>query len=219
VWTETDPDRCGLLPFVFEDGEFFRRYCEWALDVPMFFVHREGYIPGRSLTFRSFMEHGFEGHRATMDDWGLHLSTLFPESRIKQFMEVRGCDASSIEMIVALGALAAGFLYDDVAMADAEKLTASLSFAQRVEFAEAVAREGLKAKVPGQASRALDLARELLAIAKDGLSRRDPSEIPALAPLEEIAATGRTQADAMLDLWDRHKGAPEPIIEALRYRP
>ena len=125
IWLETDEDRCGLLPFVFEPSFCFRDYVEWALDVPMFFVVRDGaYRPVGGMTFRRFMAEGFEGETATMRDWEIHLSTLFPEVRLKRYIELRGADAGPMPMAVALGALWRGLLDDHDARAAAWELVA-----------------------------------------------------------------------------------------------
>ena len=134
IWQDTDPDRCGLLPFVFESGFGYARYAEWALDVPMFFLIREGrYIPARGLDFRTFMEKGLEGHRAQLSDWDMHLTTLFPEVRLKQIIEVRGADAVPRELTCALPAIWKGILYDAEALAEAWDLVSSFTFEERVE--------------------------------------------------------------------------------------
>lgn len=219
VWTDTDPDRCGLLPLVFDDGDFFSRYADWALDVPMFFVHRGTYLRAQGMTFRQFMVEGFQGHRATMDDWGLHLSTLFPEARIKRFIEVRGCDAGSIDMNVALGAFVSGYLYDRDSCAAATKLTEGLDMGERRSFGAEVSRKGLSARLPGGSATARELAQELLEISKEGLLRRAPEELAALAPIEKIVATGRTQATELLDRWKSCAGEPTRLVEELKYRP
>lgn len=217
VWTDMDPDRCGLLDFVFRDGDFFTNWAEWALDVPMFFVHRDSsYVPANGMTFRQFMDTGFEGHEPTMDDWGLHLSTLFPDGRMKQFLEVRGCDASTIEMTVALGALCCGFMYDDTACQAAIDLTASLKFDERLALADLVNKQGLSASVPGGGSVA-DLAAELVAISADGLSRRDKTELPYLDPIREVVESKRTHATQLLELWESHRGDPAKLIPLLAY--
>ena len=218
VWTDTDPDRCGLLSLAFEEGDVFRHYVEWALDVPMFFVYRGGeHLPARGTTFRQFLREGFEGHRATIDDWELHLSTLFPEARIKRFIEVRGCDAGSLAMNMSLAPFCRGLLYDETARAEATALTAGLDMVDRVALWHAVTRQGLRAAVPGRGVRVLELARELLRIADDGLRRQAPEDRCYLEPLREIVESGRTQADALADLWRREGGAPRPIVEALAY--
>jgi glutamate--cysteine ligase len=216
VWLETDPDRCGLLPFLHEDGDVFSAYADWALDVPMFFVHRGGsYHLAGDMTFRRFWRDGWSGERATMDDWALHLSTLFPEIRLKTYLEVRGCDVGSVPMMVALGALTRGILHDETARREATRLTAALSFAERLALAAEVPRAGLRARA-GRATLG-DLARSLLAIAEEGLRRQTPEEIPYLAPVQEIAASGRTQADAVADMWRACGGDRARMIQALAY--
>jgi glutamate--cysteine ligase len=217
VWLDTDPDRCGLLPFAFEDVDVFRAYAEWALDVPMFFLHRGDYRPARGITFRRFMRDGFAGERATMDDWALHLSTLFPEARLKQYMEVRGCDAGSFEMIAALGVLSRGLLYDDEARRQAIALTADLEFADRLALSREVPRAGLATPV-GRTRRTLcDLARDLIVIAAEGVARQEPSELRYLEPVREIVTEGRTQADRIVDLWREHEGDMPRLIRAMAY--
>ena len=217
VWLDTDPDRCGLLPFAFEDRDVFRAYAEWALDVPMFFVHRGDYRPARGTTFRRFMRDGFAGERATMDDWALHLSTLFPEARLKQYMEVRGCDAGSFEMIAALGVLCRGLLYDDEARHQAIALTADLDFAERLELVRAVPRSGLATPV-GRSRRTVgDLARDLVIIAAEGVARQEPTELPYLEPVRRIVDEGRTQADRLVDLWHRRQGDLPGLIREMAY--
>jgi glutamate--cysteine ligase len=217
VWLDVDPDRCGLLPLAFEDGDLFRRYVEYALDVPMFFVARRGaYSPARGTTFRRFLADGFEGERATLNDWEIHLSTLFPEARIKRFMEVRGCDGGSHAMIVALGPLCLGLLYDDAARADATALTAGLSFGEREQLARDVCTGGLSARVAGRNHTLGDLARQLVDIAADGLSRVAPDEAGYLEPVRAIAQTGRTQADAVVDAWNAAGGDVAAAISSFR---
>ncbi len=217
IWTKMDPDRCGLLDFVYEDDDFFKRYTEWALDVPLFFVHRDTYVPAKGMTFRSFMASGFQGKKPTMDDWGLHLSTLFPDGRMKQYLEVRSCDASTLPMTIALGALCCGFLYDEEACRNATGLTQSLSFEERKIFADAVNREGFSATLPGSRTTAGELSKELVKIAEDGLRRVDPTEIPYLQPVSEIVETQRTEATKLEELWDEHKGDPAKILPLLSY--
>ncbi|HUS67911.1 MAG TPA: glutamate-cysteine ligase family protein, partial [Kofleriaceae bacterium] len=218
VWLDTDPDRCGLLPFVFEDGDPFRGYAEWALDVPMFFVYRGGdYRPAGGMTFRRFMREGFGGERATLDDWALHLSTLFPEARLKTYLEVRGCDAGSFEMNAALGALSRGLFYDADARRAAIELTAGLSFAERLALLRAVPQSGLATPVGATGRTAGDLARDLCAIAEDGLGRLDATEIPHLAPVRAIVESRRTQADQAADAYRAAAGSPAALIRELAY--
>ena len=216
IWRDTDRARAGLLPFVFEDGSVFRAYAEWALDVPMYFVYRHGYrrVPA-DLTFRRFMRDGFEGEHALRADWALHLSTLFPEARLKKFIEVRGCDCGSLPMIAALGPFMRGLLYDPAARSAAIALTAGLSFADRQRVADDVPRLGLATRAGGHSVG--DLAAELVAIARDGLSRVAPAALPLLAPVEEIATTRRTQADRMVELWQTHAGDRAALVRALAH--
>jgi glutamate--cysteine ligase len=216
IWRDTDNARAGLLPFVFERSDVFRAYTEWALDVPMYFLYRGGYrkVPA-GFTFRRFMREGFGDEHALRADWALHLSTLFPEGRLKKFIEVRGCDCGSLPMIAALGPMMRGLLYDPAARTAATALTAGLAFPERQRLADDVPRLGFAARV-GQHSVG-DLAGELVAIARDGLSRAAPDALPLLAPVEEIAATRRTQADAMLALWRTHAGDRAALVRALAH--
>ncbi|MGE0550258.1 MAG: glutamate--cysteine ligase [Kofleriaceae bacterium] len=216
IWRDTDRARCGILPFVFERDDVFTAYTEWALDIPMYFVHRGSYlaVPG-DLTFRRFLEHGWNGHTATEADWALHLSTLFPEGRLKKFIEVRGCDCGSIEMITALAPMMRGLLDDPTARDEATALTAALSITDRQQLADDVPRLGLRAKAGSHSVGVL--ARELVAIAKHGLARVAPTSLPLLDPVEAIASSGITQADRMLELWQRHPGDRAALVRALSF--
>ncbi|MEO8552040.1 MAG: glutamate-cysteine ligase family protein [Kofleriaceae bacterium] len=216
IWRDTDNARAGLLPFLFEGDDLFAAYTEWALDVPMYFVYRNGYlrVPA-DLTFRKFMAEGWNGEHATRSDWALHLSTLFPEGRLKKFIEVRGCDCGSMPMNAALAPLMRGLLYDSTARTAATALTAKLSFAEREQLADAVPREGFAAKAGAHTLGAL--AKELVAIAKDGLSRVAPAAVPLLSPVDAIATSGRTQADHIIELWNQHAGDRPALIRALAH--
>jgi len=216
IWRDTDNARAGLLPFVFERDDIFTAYTDWALDVPMYFIYRGGYLPvSPGFTFRAFIREGWQDLRATLSDWALHLSTLFPEGRLKKFIEVRGCDCGSLPMIEALGPLMRGLLYDSSARDAAIALTAQLSFAERQRLADEVPRDGLKARAG--TTTIGELAKELVAIAKDGLSRVAPASIALLAPVEEIARTGRTQADNIIDVWQHHAGDRAALIPLLAH--
>jgi glutamate--cysteine ligase len=216
IWRDTDNARAGLMPFVFDRDDIFTAYTEWALDVPMYFVYRNGYlrVPA-DLTFRKFMAEGWNGEHALRADWALHLSTLFPEGRLKKFIEVRGCDCGSMELIAALAPFVRGLLYDPAARAAATALTAKLTFAERQQLAEAVPRSGFAARAG--AHTVGELAKELVAIAHDGLGRVAPSALPLIEPLEEIARTGRTQADRIIELWQQHAGDRAALIQALAH--
>ncbi|HEY7374793.1 MAG TPA: glutamate-cysteine ligase family protein [Polyangia bacterium] len=213
IWLETDEDRCGLLPFVFEPGFGFRDYVEWALDVPMFFVVRDGhYRPVDAMTFRRFIAEGAGGETATLRDWEIHLSTLFPEVRLKRYIELRGADAGPMPMAVALGALWRGLLDDRDARIAAWELVANHSFAEREALRREVPRAALQARLGGR--RLHELALELTRIADAGLARLSGGEDdrPLLAPLWGYASAGRTPADDMLDDFKAAGGDPARLV-------
>ena len=216
IWRDTDNQRAGLMPFVFDREDIFAAYTEWALDVPMYFVYRTGYhrVPA-DLTFRKFMAEGWNGEHAMRADWALHLSTLFPEGRLKKFIEVRGCDCGSMPMNTALAPLIRGLLYDPTARAAATALTAKLSYADRLAVADAVPRAGFATRAGTHTIG--ELAKQLVAIAKDGLARVAPTALSLLQPLEAIAESGRTQADHIVELWQRHAGDRPALIKALAH--
>ncbi len=208
VWEETDPARCGLLPFAFQEGfpaDAYRRYAEWALDVPMIFLRRGGeYLETGGATFRSFLSGGLGGERATLSDWEDHLSCLFPDVRMKGVVEVRGADACDAPMTKALAALWKGLLYDRQARAAAWEEVRGLSLDQRRELSRAAGRMGLAARMPDGRS-LQEVARALLTAAAEGLCRqrccgeRGDDERVWLRPLEERAESGRSPADDALD--------------------
>lgn len=223
IWQATDPERCGLLPFVFEADFGYERYVDWALDIPLFFIIRDGaYLPARGTSFREFMSRGLEGHRPTLLDWGLHLTTLFPEVRLKQVIEVRGTDAVPPGMICALPALWKGILYDAEARAAAWDLVAGHDASQRQAGLEDVARRGLAAELGGRP--VLELARELVAVASGGLRRighagdRDPDEQSYLDPVRLQLESGRSPGEEILDRWEGDWARSIPrLIEYARY--
>ncbi len=215
IWRDTDRARCGLLPFVFSRDDLFTAYTEWALDLPLYFVYRGGYQPAGGLTFRQFLHQGWNGQRATMADWALHLSTVFPEARLKKVIEVRGCDCGSVPMIAALAPLCRGLVFDADARAAAIALTADLRMDQRQQVADLVPDLGLA--TPAGRHHLGDLARELVAIARAGLNRIAPATVGLLAPVEEIVATGRTQADVARERWRAAAGDVGRQIAALEH--
>jgi glutamate--cysteine ligase len=221
IWLETDEERCGLLPFAFKPDFTFRDYVEWALDVPMFFLVRDGvYRPARDrITFRRFLREGFEGERATMADWEVHLSTVFPEVRLKRTIEVRGADATSLPLAVGLGALWRGLLDDDTARAAAWRLVADHPLADREALRRAVPQQGLTARLG--AHKLSDLAVELCRIAKDGLSRLPdgPADALLVDPLLAYASAGRSPADDMLDDFRATGGDRAKLIDRWELRP
>src|SRR6185312_15376549 len=220
VWLETDADRCGVLPFVFQPGFGFRDYVEWALDVPMFFVVRDGvYRPAHGMPFRRFMTEGWEGLRATMADWEVHLSTLFPEVRLKRYVEVRGADAGPMPMARGLGALWRGILADPTARAAAWALVDRLSFAEREALRRAVPTAGLAARFGKRSVR--ELAVELCRMAAAGLQRLPGGAADAqlLEAPRAYAAAGRSPADDFLDDFEALGGDPAGLVRRWELRP
>lgn len=223
TWEHTDPDRTGLLPFVFQPGFGYRRYVEWALDVPMFFVIRDGrYEPARGRTFRQFLEAGFGVLRPTLGDWDRHLATLFPDVRLKRFIEVRGADAVPPGLTCALPALWKGLLYEAGARSAAWALVAQASQAEREAAREDVARRGLAAHYAGRP--VAELAGELVAISRDGLrriahpGRHDTDETAYLDPVFEQLEIGASPGRVVLDCWEAEWQRSVPrLIEYARY--
>jgi glutamate--cysteine ligase len=223
IWRDTDPDRCGLIPFVFDPDFGYARYMEWALDVPLFFVTRSGtYYPGDGTTFRQFMEKGFSGLQATLADWDLHLTTLFPDVRLKRIIEVRGADAVPRELTCALPALWKGILYDASARQAAWELLGETSIDQLDAGQLDVARLGLQARMGDHA--VLDLAKELVQISSDGLGRiveageTDRDEQNFLDPLRSMLERGISPGQELVERWRGEWGRNrERLIEATRY--
>jgi glutamate--cysteine ligase len=208
IWSDTDPHRTGMLPFVFDEGFGYERYVDYMLDVPMYFVFREGrYIDAAGQSFRDFLDGrlpALPGERPRMSDWTDHLSTAFPEVRLKSFLEMRGADGGPWNRICALPALWAGLLYDQTALDDAWDLVRHWDLDGREALRSAVPRLGLDAPLPG-GSRLRDIAGEVLAIARAGLAARarlnasGDNEAGFLEPLEEIVASGKVPAQRLLD--------------------
>ena len=207
IWTDTDADRTGLLDFVFEDGFGFERYAQYALDVPMYFAKREGrYVDLSGQSFRDFIDGklgALPGERATMKDWADHTTTIFPEVRLKQYLEMRGADSGPWSRICALPALWTGLFYDAPALAAAWDLCKDWTREDRIKLRGDVTRLGLKAEVAGRSVR--DVAVDLVAIAKEGLKRRNRldggfvDETGYLGELEAIADSGVTPAERLLE--------------------
>ncbi|HYE42599.1 MAG TPA: glutamate--cysteine ligase [Caulobacteraceae bacterium] len=207
VWTDTDPDRTGMLEFVFEDGFGFERYVDYALDVPMYFAKRDGrYVDLAGRSFRKFMAGELDdlpGDRATMKDWADHVTTIFPEVRLKKYLEMRGADGGPWSRICALQALWAGILYDADALAAAWDLCKGWTTEQRAQLRMDVARTGLKGEIAGRPVQQVTM--ELLDIARHGLRRRARfsggmvDETGYLSELEDIAESGITPAEKLLE--------------------
>jgi glutamate--cysteine ligase len=211
VWLGMDPDRSGLLPFAWQRDFGFRRYVEWALDVPMFLIKRGSHvIESTTRTFRDFLRDGAEGTRATLYDWEMHVNTLFPEARLKRTLEMRGADAQSAELTVALPALWKGLLYDEQALAGAEALVAALDPAVVQAVRPEIARSGLAASLAGKPL--TRWAGDVLELSRGGLVRhaiKDASgrdESVYLAPLARLVEQGRTPAQGLLAAVE---GAPD----------
>lgn len=219
-WLDTDPDRCGLLPFMFRHGVGFRDYAEWALDVPMFFVYRhKRYIPAGGLTFRSFVRDGFQEERATLSDWELHLSTLFPDARLKQYIELRSADAGPLTYVRALPALWRGLFYCADAKRAAWDLVKDLSVAAQATLRQEVPRLGLATPVPlrqGTVPIAV-LCEQLLRISMEGLQRLGAEKgRQRLEPLLAAVQAGRCPADDILEAFHAARGDARAFVEALR---
>jgi glutamate--cysteine ligase len=211
AWRDTDKRRTGMLPFVFEDGMGYERYVDYALDVPMYFVYRSGkYIDVAGSSFRDFMAgrlKGVEGMLPTLDDWSDHLTTLFPEVRLKRFLEMRGADGGRWSTITALSAFWTGLLYDDAALEAAWRLVKPWSAEEREALRNGVPKAGFAMAFRDTTVR--EIAREAVRYSRLGLKNRrkinakSQDETLYLAPLEAIVSTGRTVAD---DLLQRYHG-------------
>ncbi len=207
IWRDTDPDRTGMLPFVFEDGFGFERYVDWALDVPMYFVKRDDiYHDVTGTSFRQFLNGALKdrlpGVVPEIGDFDNHLSTLFPEVRLKRYIEMRGADGGPWRRITALPALWVGLLYDDVALDACGQIVRGWTAADREKLRADVPRLGFAAEIGGRS--VLDIARQIVALSAEGLRRRDrqnsngEDESHFLAPVEETVASGASPAELML---------------------
>ena len=208
IWEDTDPHRTGMLPFVFEDGFGYERYCDYALDVPMYFVFRDGkYIDAAGKRFRDFLDGRLDvlpGEKPRLSDWVDHLSTAFPEVRLKSFLEMRGADGGRWGRICALPALWVGLLYGANALDAAWDRVKHWTIEEREALRHAVPRLALEAPIPGGGTMR-DLAREVLDIAAAGLTERAELNLAGdneggfLDPLREVVASGMTFADRLLE--------------------
>ncbi len=208
IWTDTDPHRTGMLPFVFDEGFGYERYADYMLDVPMYFAFRNGgYINAAGLNFRDFIDGRLSvlpGEKPTVADWNDHLSTAFPEVRLKSFLEMRGADGGPWSTICALPAFWVGILYDQVALDAAWDLVKNWTIAEQQKLRDDVPRLALDAASPGGGT-LHGLAKEVLAIADAGLKARarlngaGDSEQSFLNPLHQIVASGKVPAQRLLD--------------------
>jgi glutamate--cysteine ligase len=224
IWTDTDRNRSGLLPFVFSRDAGFEDYADWALDVPMYFIRRDGrLIDLTGLPFREFLKRGAAGHHATLADWQLHLTTLFPETRLKTYIEIRSVDSQPQELMLALPAIVKGVFYDADCALGAWDLVKSWSWSERLEIYDTSHREALLARIRG--IQLLDLARELVSIARVGLERQDArnaggeNETIYLHGLDRQLALGRSPARTVAERWQAEwGGSVEKLIEFSAYR-
>jgi glutamate--cysteine ligase len=224
IWTDTDADRTGMLDFVFAEDFGYERYVDYLLDVPMYFVYRDGaYIDVAGKSFRDFIDGKLEelpGQRATLADWNDHMTTAFPEVRLKKYLEMRGADSGSVPMLRALPALWVGLLYDDAALDAAWELVRDFSMAERNALRDGVPRDGLKLAFRGQSVR--ELAAKVLAIARAGLQRRAVIDIDgndeSAYLLDVIVASGRSAADEKLARYHAAwNGSVRPLFTDFAY--
>ena len=226
VWTDTDADRCGMLPFVFEDGFGFERYVDYILDVPMYFVYRDGaYIDASGQSFRDFMAGklpALPGEKPIIADWADHLSTAFPEVRLKKFLEMRGADGGPWNRLCALSAFWTGLLYDSEARNAAWDMVKDWSFEEMKGLRDDVPRRALK--TPFRNRTVKELALEALEIAHRGLCNRarldsvGMDETHFLRPLFAIAQSGLTQAEELLAAYEgRWERSVDPVFKEYAY--
>lgn len=227
VWTDTDPDRCGMLPFVFEPGFGFERYVDYILDVPMYFAYRGGrYIDLAGKSFREFMAgkyHNEVGDVPRITDFVDHLTTAFPEVRMKRYLEMRGADGGPWGRLCALPALWVGLLYDSVALDQAEQLVKGWSVADHDQLRRDTPRFALKTKFRGGTVQ--DIAKAMVTIAREGLKRRNRrdrsgvrDESHFLDTLVAIAESGRCPAEEKLDKFNGPwGGSVDPMFREYAY--
>jgi glutamate--cysteine ligase len=226
IWRDTDRDRTGMLPWAFEPGMGFERWVDYALDVPMYFVkHGERYVDVAGQSFRDLMAGklpGMPGARATISDWANHISTIFPEVRLKRYLEMRGADCGPQQRLPALPAYWVGLLYDDRALDAAWEVVKDWTAEERRKLRAEVPRLGFKATIAGRS--VLDLARLTLDLSAQGLARRrrlDPQgrdETRHLAPIQEIVERGVTPAEDLLARFHGPWGGTvEPVYEEFAY--
>ncbi len=227
IWTDTDPDRTGMLPFVFDAGMSYEAYAKYALDVPMYFVYRNGeYLDATGQSFRDFMAGklpALPGEKPNMQDWEDHLTTLFPEVRMKKFLEMRGADGGPWASLCAMPALWVGLLYNQGAQEAAWDLVKNFSTEEMARQRAEVPRLGLATPLD-QGGTLLDLAGRVLDVAMDGLrARQRPGAVTAdeteyLGTLHETVASGRTPAEVLLERYNGVWGkSVDPIFTELAY--
>ncbi len=226
IWRHTDPNRSGMLPWAFEPGMGFERYVDYALDVPMYFVKRgERYVDVAGQSFRDLLAGklpGLPGERATLSDWANHVSTIFPEVRLKRYLEMRGADGGPWRRLPAFAAYWVGLLYDEAALDAAWDLVKDWSADERQTLRDEVPKLGFKAHIRQWS--VLNLAKETLKLSEQGLSRRRKhdraghDETGYLRPIQEFVARGITPAEALLEKFHGPwKGSVDPIYKEYAY--
>lgn len=206
IWTDTDRHRSGLLPFAFSERASFEDYAEYALNVPMYFIVRHGrWVDMTDIPFRRFLTEGHNGERATLEDWTLHLTTLFPEVRIKKYLEIRCIDNQPLDLMLAVPALCKGIFYENDCLWAAWDLIKKWSWEERVEAYLASHRQALGARVRGITL--LDFAKEVFSIAWEGLERHNQcnekgeKETIYLERLREELQRGQCPAYGVIEKW------------------
>ena len=226
VWTDTDNHRTGMLPFAFEEGFGFQQYADWALDVPMYFVKRGGqYLDATGKSFRDFLDGRLDilpGEKPVLTDWEDHLSTMFPEVRLKTFLEMRGADSGPWNTLCSLPAFWVGLFYDDTALDAAWDLVKDWTADEREGLRLAAAHHGLRTGFRDRTMR--DLAKEVLSISRAGLNARarlnghGENEAHFLDDLDEMVATGRTRSDDLIARFNGEwNGCIEPVFTECAY--
>jgi len=216
VWTQVDPSRCGLQSFMLDGSFSYRAYVAWALEAPLLFLRRNGGYATPPLTFRQLLDKGFEGRPAVQADWVDHLSTLFPEVRIKRVLEIRSADCVSVELTAGLAALMRGLLYSPQALEATAALLPVRTLPAYDELANVARRQGLSG-VWGK-RRLAEWAVDLVAIARRGLAALGDGDATLLDPLAALAASGRSPADAVLAKW-QEQPSPAALLAANRLAP
>jgi glutamate--cysteine ligase len=217
IWRGLDDSRTGMLPFAFEDGMGFQAYVDWVLDVPMYFVYRDGrYINALGQSFRDFLKGALPalpGEKPTLSDWADHMTTVFPEARAKKFIEMRGADCGDAAHIAALPAFWVGLMYDQTALDAAWDLVKGLDAGTREGLRVAASVSALAGEAGGV--RLHDLARAAVGLSHAGLTARGLGEEALLAPLVDSVKTGKVQADRWLErVAGEWGGSLQPLYEA-----
>ncbi|XP_002965328.2 glutamate--cysteine ligase, chloroplastic [Selaginella moellendorffii] len=220
IWTDVDRNRTGDLPFVFQDGFSFERYVEYALEVPMYFVYRDKrYVDCTGQSFKDFLAgrlSNLPGELPTLNDWENHLTTIFPEVRLKRYLEMRGADGGPWKRLCALPAFWVGILYDEEALESASKMVEGWTEGERAMLRSKVPRLGLS--TPFRDGQLKHVAQDVFKLARDGLQRRGYKEAGFLNDIAEIVRTGVTPAEKLLSLYEgKWNKSVDPVFQELLY--